>query len=287
MLPERGICADILSLILPLLSSTDLKNCRLVCKAWVPECTRILFSRFVCHNQAMNVQAWVNAGLWSSVREIHADCSAGREDSLLENLKSALSGTRVISIKLVHLRCRCCPRRIFTGSWEPEMTAFWTVLDAVSSNPTIHLRMLSLAANIRDTQVRGLLPEIQSLLSEKLVGLRELVICGLLGDELPDFLSCCVNLKKLCLEVESFADLDRIQLLKLQELRARVRRFGYHFEKFLERHATLRCVVVSVVHWRAQYESLSKEYGRHYDYCGFFDLHTDPWKYEIIPEHLV
>ncbi|KAL4923033.1 uncharacterized protein BDV17DRAFT_278221 [Aspergillus undulatus] len=131
--------------------------------------------------------------------------------------------------------------------WEPEMTTFWTVLDAVSSTPTVHLRILSLAANFRDTMVRCLLPEIQSLLSKKLVGLRELVICGHLGDELPDFLSCCVNLKKLCLNVESFADLDQIQLLKLQELRARVQRFDDHFEAFLKQHATLRCVVVSVV----------------------------------------
>ncbi|KAL4934820.1 hypothetical protein BDV06DRAFT_208212, partial [Aspergillus oleicola] len=204
---ERDFGADILSLILPLLGSTDLKNCRLVCKAWVPESTRILFSIFICHNKAINVQAWDNAGLWSSVREIHADCSAGREDGLLGSLKTALSKTQIISIKMVQLRCRCCPRRIFTGLWEPEMTTFWTVLDAVSSNPKVHLRMLSLAAGIHDTMVRGLLPEIQSLLSTKLVGLRELVICGLLGDELPHFLSCCVNLKKLCLSVESFADL--------------------------------------------------------------------------------
>lgn len=68
--------------------------------------------------------------------------------------------------------------------------------------------MLTLAARIHSKMVCGFLPEIQSLLNERLVGLREHVICGPLGDELPDFLSCCVNLNKLCLNVESFEDLS-------------------------------------------------------------------------------
>ncbi|KAL3468827.1 hypothetical protein BJX99DRAFT_100992 [Aspergillus californicus] len=60
-LTEGPFCPDILSLILPQLGSEDLKHCRLVCKAWAPESTQILFSTFVCHGQAADVQAWMDA----------------------------------------------------------------------------------------------------------------------------------------------------------------------------------------------------------------------------------
>ncbi|KAF9882567.1 hypothetical protein FE257_006861 [Aspergillus nanangensis] len=284
---RRGIFfADILSMILPLLGSEDLKSCRLVCKAWIPEINRVLFSTFICHSQAMNVQAWLDAGFWYNVREIHADDS-NAETGLFETLKSALSMTRSISVKRASVQCHCCKSPPYTGFWEAENSIFWIVLRAISLNSMADLQKLSLATTIHDTRLALHLPDIQEFLHKKLEGLRELVISGSIGDELPNFLSKCTSLNTLYLRVDSFEDLDKICMPNLRELRLLIRNCDQHFEHFLNRHATLQCLVVSVIRWKPRFESFTQLYGKRYDLCAFSNAHTNPWEFEFPPQRPV
>jgi hypothetical protein len=65
---------------------------------------------------------------------------------------------------------------------------------------------------------------------------------------------------------------------KLKELRLMVRSVDEHFLGFLQRHPSIRCLVVGVKHWRDRYKSIMEDTGMLYEECRIFSAGKhDPW----------
>jgi hypothetical protein len=131
-----------------------------------------------------------------------------------------------------------------------------TSLDALSSQPHIKLKVLILSSSVNDTNAEARLPEIRSLVTDRLASLQDLVLCYTHATEyehLRAFLSCCQTLKRLCLRVYTFEAIDGIRFPSSRYLRMGVQRLDEFALRFLKRYTDTEGVYVSCFGWDMSY----------------------------------
>lgn len=138
-----------------------------------------------------------------------------RRDGISTQLTAALAFRADISLRCYNelsettFKCDCTHSP--STDYSHHCSSFWIALQAISSQPHIKLKSLILSSSVNDTNAETRLPEIRSLITDKLANLQNLVLCYTHATEYEDlraFLSCCQTLRRLCLRVRTFKALD-------------------------------------------------------------------------------
>jgi hypothetical protein len=250
--------------ILDSLDFTTLGVCRLVCHKWNTLVIASLGKDFIYHFNATSLNALSSPNLRQIANEIIVSWAMPTKewrDRLCTQLAVALASRTNISLKcyneLADTGSKCnCTRSPSVDYKGYRFSSLWIALQAIASQPHINLRSLILSSSIYDTESEVRLPDIRSLIQNKLTDLENLVLCYTNPteyEELDAFLSCCQRLKRLCLRVRSFKALDGLVFPSLQCLQMHVQYLDQSALKFLERHANIEEVYISYFGYRVLY----------------------------------
>lgn len=214
---------------------------------------------FIYHFNNASLDALSAPNLQTIVNEIivsWAMPTKERRDGLSTQLTAALAFRADISLRCYNelsettFKCDCTHSP--STDYSHHCSSFWIALQAISSQPHIKLKSLILSSSVNDTNAETRLPEMRSLITDKLANLQNLVLCYTHATEYEDlraFLSCCPTLRRLCLRVRTFKALDGIHFPSLRYLRMGVQRLDEFALRFLNRHTDIEGVHISYFGW--------------------------------------
>ncbi|EWY80013.1 hypothetical protein FOYG_16812 [Fusarium oxysporum NRRL 32931] len=259
--------------ILACLDLSMLKACRLVCRDWNRLVTRSFRKDLTYHFNTASLDALSSPSLREIVKDIIVNWAMPTKE--LQDYISAQLAVSLASRPDISLRCynesetlfSCnCSKPVSLDYEGYQLSSLWIALQAISSQAHIKLKSLILSNSDSDSQAEARLPEIRSLIQDKLPSLEDLVLCYTSPtkyEELRAFLSCCQNLKRLCLRVRTFRALDEMVFPSLRYLRTDVFRLDEFALKFLESHTNIEGVYISYFGWdNPHYPSTDKLFAR-------------------------